>query len=121
MTIKQYEIVEQMNLSSRQIAWFENNIDNTARETELIMSTISNSSTLYTPSEIIYSLSEPRSNVIDQLANLMEMFLVERLAERFYAQFASQGQVIKLNSNDTYAQLKSITLHLSKGNYDKLR
>lgn len=111
-----------MALGSKHISWFNSNIDYIAREIELIMSIISSASAIYTVDNIIYTIGYSKSNDTDFLANSIEKFFVEKMAEKFYIQNVTNIKNTPDNAIDIYAQIKSLTLKMSSdknGNYKR--
>ena len=80
----------------------------------MILSTITSSSTLFTTVDITFWIGYPKSTHIEQLANLLEQFCIERLKERFLEQFTDTPISTLPKSDQLYTQIKSITLHLTK-------
>lgn len=121
LNLKEQEVAEAMTLSSRQASWFDKNINYTAREVELIMSTISRTSVIYSPTDISYTIGYPITNDIEQLAELLERFFIEKQAHFFHSQFTLEGANKPDNTTVLYSQIKSLTLNISKNDYDKFR
>lgn len=117
---KEHSVIKTMSLSSKQLDWFNKNINYTIREVELIMSIISSTLPIYNPDEVIYTINYPKSNDIEHISECMELFFTEKMVERFYNNF-TDNEPIKESADIYYKQIKSITLKLSREDYDKFK